>query len=64
MFNTIARAIAASAAARTITKSAIICPLNPKFPNLAKATKLMFAELRINSIPIKTITAFFLVTIP
>lgn len=64
MFKMIARAMAASAAARTITNNAIICPLKPKFPNLANATKLIFAEFRINSIPIKTITAFFLVTIP
>jgi hypothetical protein len=64
MFRTIANKIAASAAASIITNMAITCPVNPNDPNLEKAIKFMLAEFKINSIPIKTMIVFFLVTTP
>jgi hypothetical protein len=36
----------------------------PEAANLENATKLMFAEFRISSIPMRMDTAFFLVRMP
>lgn len=59
----IARPTAASAAATAITKNTNICPT--EFPiKDEKVTKLKFAELSINSIDIKTMIAFLLVSTP
>ena len=58
----IARATAASAAAKTITNIAIIWPSKwIDDENLLKAIKFIFAAFKINSIPIKIAIAFFLV---
>ena len=64
MFIIIARATAASAAAKTITKILKTCPSRLFKPeNRLKAIKLMFAAFRTSSTPIKIATAFFLVII-
>ena len=61
---TIARATAASAAARTITNRLNICPSKFIPPNLENATKLILAALSINSTPIKTAMPFLRVMTP
>ena len=59
-----AKATATSAAATTITKIANICPSMPEELYLEKATKLMFAEFKINSTPINTLMALRRVSTP
>ena len=61
---TIAKATATSAAATTMTKMANICPSMVVELYREKATRLMLAEFRISSIPIKTLIAFLRVRIP
>ncbi len=56
--------MAASAAARIITKIAAICPSIFIPPYFAKAMKLIFAAFRTNSNPIRTIIACLRVIIP
>ena len=64
MVKTIARATATSEAATTMTTMANICPSMPFELYLENATKLMLAEFKINSIPIRTLTAFLRVKTP
>jgi hypothetical protein len=47
-----------------MTKIANICPSRPLEVYLEKATKLMLAEFKISSIPIRTLTPFLRVITP